>query len=67
MFITLLEIIDAGDLRTWLDLAGLTAVLGIFPDAANTVYYLVEGDVKNAAYSGMALVPIVGNGSTVTK
>ena len=43
--------------------AGLIPGLGIIPDAMDTVLYAAEGDMGNAALSGLAMVPILGQGS----
>ena len=43
--------------------AGLIPGLGIIPDALDTVLYAAEGDMGNAALSGLAMVPILGQGS----
>ena len=54
-------------LHTALDLAGLIPVLGAAPDAINAGIYIIEGDWINAGLSAAAMVPIFGEGVTVTK
>ena len=46
--------------HTALDAAGLAPGVGIVPDAANAALYLARGDLGNAAISGAAMVPVVG-------
>ena len=43
--------------------AGLLPGLGIIPDALDTALYISEGDMGNAALSGLAMIPILGQGS----
>ncbi|HKR65185.1 MAG TPA: hypothetical protein VJZ00_15750 [Thermoanaerobaculia bacterium] len=50
-----------------LDLAGLIPVLGAVPDAINAGVYSIEGDWTNAGLSAAAMVPIFGEGVTVSK
>lgn len=50
-----------------LDGAGLIPVLGVFPDAINTGIYLIKGDWEGAGFSAAAMIPIFGQGATVTK
>lgn len=53
--------------HTALDLAGLVPGLGEVADGANALWYLSEGDKKNAALSAAAMVPFVGWGATGAK
>lgn len=50
-----------------LDGAGLTPALGVFPDAVNAVYYLIEGDWVNAGISTLAMAPVFGQGAIAAK
>ena len=50
-----------------LDIAGLVPALGAIPDAINAGIYSIEGDWTNAGLSVAAMVPIFGEGVTVTK
>jgi Domain of unknown function (DUF4157) len=54
-------------LHTTLDLAGLVPALGAIPDALNAGIYSIEGDWVSAGISAAAIVPIVGEGATLTK
>lgn len=54
-------------LHSALDLAGLIPVLGAIPDGINAGIYSIEGDWVNAGLSAAAMVPIFGEGVTVTK
>lgn len=57
----------SGWIHIALDAAGLAPGLGVFPDAVNAVYYLIEGDWVNAGISAAAMVPVFGQGATATK
>ena len=59
---SVLEVLHAA-----LDAAGLFPALGIIPDAINATIYSIEGDWTNAGFSAAAMVPIFGQGATVTK
>jgi hypothetical protein len=50
-----------------LDVAGLVPYIGEAADGANALWYLAEGDKKNAALSAAAMVPFVGMGATGAK
>ncbi|WP_394833413.1 DUF4157 domain-containing protein [Pendulispora rubella] len=50
-----------------LDIAGLIPALGAIPDGINAGIYLIEGDWTNAGLSAAAMVPIFGEGVTLTK
>jgi len=50
-----------------LDVAGLIPGFGEAADGANALWYLAEGDKKNAALSVAAMVPFVGMGATGAK
>jgi hypothetical protein len=50
-----------------LDAAGLVTVLGIIPDGINAIIYAVEGDWANVGFSAAAMVPLFGEGATLTK
>lgn len=54
-------------LHTLLDVAGMIPVIGEAADGINALIYLAEGDYKNAAISGAAMIPIVGNAVTTAK
>lgn len=54
-------------LHTALDIAGLIPVLGAIPDALNAGIYAIEGDWVSAGISAVAIIPIFGEGVTVTK
>jgi hypothetical protein len=49
----------------WIDWAGFVPGLGAIPDVINGVWYLGEGNWTNAAISGGAAVPLVGDGAKV--
>ncbi|MBV9789708.1 MAG: WXG100 family type VII secretion target, partial [Chloroflexi bacterium] len=44
-----------------LDVAGFVPGLGAVPDLINAGIYAIEGDLGNAAMSGVAAVPIIGD------
>ena len=48
------------DMHLILDLAGMLPAAGAVFDGINATWYLAEGDYTNAALSGMALIPVVG-------
>ena len=48
------------DMHLILDLAGMMPAAGAVFDGINATWYLAEGDYTNAALSGMALIPVVG-------
>ena len=48
------------DMHLILDLAGMMPAVGAVFDGINATWYLAEGDYTNAALSGMALIPVVG-------
>ena len=50
-----------------LQAAGMIPALGIIPDAIDAGVYLIEGNWVNAGISGAAMVPIFGQGATVTR
>ncbi len=50
-----------------LDLAGLVPALGAIPDGINAGLYLIEGDWAGAGISAAAMIPIFGEGVTLTK
>lgn len=56
-----------GWIHTALDVAGLIPALGAIPDGINAGIYLIEGDWGSAGISAVAMVPIFGEGATVTK
>jgi len=47
-------------LHTGLDIVGFVPVVGDVANAANALIYLGQGDVKDAALSGVALIPVAG-------
>jgi hypothetical protein len=53
----------SGAVHTVLDLAGFIPGLGAIPDLINAGLYAVEGDMRNAALSGVAAVPLFGDGA----
>ena len=57
----------AGTFHTILDACGLVPVLGEACDGVSSVLYLTSGDLKNAALSAGAMVPIAGYGVIGTK
>ena len=50
-----------------LDAAGLVPALGIVPDGINAVIYAVEGDWTSSGISAAAMLPVFGQGATLTK
>lgn len=56
----------SGAVHTVLDVAGFIPGLGAVPDLINAGIYAAEGDWKNAALSGVAAVPLVGDGAKAT-
>jgi len=56
----------SGAIHTVLDLAGFIPGLGAIPDLINAGIYAAEGDWKNAAMSGVAAVPGLGDGAKAT-
>ena len=48
------------DMHLILDLAGMLPAAGAVFDGINATWYLAEGDYTNAALSGMALIPVIG-------
>lgn len=54
-------------LHTALDAAGLIPALGAVPDAVNAGIYAIEGDWVGAGVSAAAIVPIFGQGATLTR
>ena len=53
----------SGAVHTVLDLAGFIPGLGAIPDLINAGLYAVEGDMENAALSGVAAIPLFGDGA----
>ncbi len=53
----------SGAVHTVLDVAGFIPGLGAIPDLINAGLYAVEGDMQNAALSGVAAVPLFGDGA----
>jgi len=51
-----------GRVQTALDVIGLTPVVGIFADGANTVISIARGDWVGATLSAGAMIPIAGQG-----
>jgi hypothetical protein len=58
------ENLCSGVIHTTLDMCGTFFEVC---DGANAILYLISGDLKNAAYSTAALVPIAGMGATGIK
>lgn len=54
-------------LHTALDASGLIPALGAVPDAINAGIYAIEGDWVGAGVSAAAIVPIFGQGATLTR
>jgi hypothetical protein len=52
---------SAESAHTMLDAAGLVPVIGELADGANAVFYVLEGDLQNASFSAISMVPIVGD------
>ena len=50
-----------------LDGIGTIPVIGMFADAANTIWYAVEGDWVNASISAAAFVPVVGTSAACAR
>jgi len=50
-----------------LTLAGLIPVLGAIPDAIDAGLYVIEGNWVNAGISSAAMIPIFGEGATLTR
>ena len=44
-----------------LDAAGFIPVVGELADGTNVIIYVLEGDALNATFSGISLIPIVGD------
>lgn len=59
--------VTSGTVHTVLDLVGLVPALGEGADFVNGVFYLLEGDKSNAAFSFAAMVPFAGWVSTGAK
>jgi RHS repeat-associated protein len=64
--------LDIFTMHDLLDVLGFIPVIGDILDLGNGIYYLAEGDYTNAAFSGLALIPIAGDlvsksGKTVVK
>lgn len=55
------------ELHTTLDVLGLIPVGGNAFDGINTVYYIIEGNYVDAALSGAAMLPIIGEVSASGK
>ena len=47
--------------HVWFETIGLVPVLGEIADGANAVLYLIEGEYGDAAISGVAFWPFIGN------
>ncbi|MBP6324081.1 MAG: hypothetical protein KA322_03500 [Chitinophagales bacterium] len=56
-----------GVIHTALDMCGLIPVLGEVCDGTNSILYLSTGDLKNAALSAAAVIPIAGYGAVSAK
>jgi hypothetical protein len=54
-------------LHSALDVAGLIPALGAIPDGINAAIYAIEGDWVSAGISAAAMIPIFGEGVTITK
>ncbi|WP_298424362.1 polymorphic toxin-type HINT domain-containing protein [uncultured Kordia sp.] len=50
-----------------LDIVGMVPIAGELADGTNALFYYAEGDYENAAYSIVAVVPIVGEGGKIVK
>jgi hypothetical protein len=53
--------------HTALAVTGLIPALGVIPDAIDAGIYVIEGDWANAGISAAAMVPIFGQGATLTR
>jgi hypothetical protein len=51
----------SGAIHTVLDIAGFIPGLGAIPDLINAGIYAAEGDLKNAALSATAAIPVAGD------
>lgn len=47
--------------HTIMEVSGFVPVIGDFVDGIDAVTYVFEGDFRNAAYSGIAVVPVFGS------
>ena len=55
-------------IHTVLDFGGLAeGPIGTAADAANTILYAAEGDWTNAGISATAMIPLIGQGATLSK
>ncbi len=57
----------SASIHTVLDVAGMIPALGMIPDGINGIYYVLEGDWKNATVSALAFLPVVGDIGVVGK
>ncbi len=54
-------------IHTILDACGIIPVVGEVCDGTNALLYLAGGDIKNAALSGVAMIPLIGSSAVATK
>ena len=55
------------NLQTTLDVIGLIPVIGNVADGVNAAIHLARGNLKEAALSGLAMIPGYGQAATVVK
>ncbi len=54
--------------HTTLDFVGMVeGPIGMAADGANLILYVIEGDWPNAGISAIALIPVIGQGATLSK
>ncbi|WGG44162.1 cell wall-binding repeat-containing protein [Rossellomorea sp. DA94] len=61
------QVLKGMDVQDWLSAAGFFPVVGPIADGGNAVIYLFRGDPSNAIFSGIALIPFVGDGISATR
>jgi len=54
-------------LHSTLQAAGMIPALGVIPDAIDTSIYAIEGNWVNTGISAAAMIPIFGQGATLTR
>ena len=61
--------IQSLDGHDWLDLLGMVLPPGVRDsfDAINAIWYLMEGDLTNAAWSAAAFIPVIGGAAGASK
>lgn len=56
-----------GKVQLGLELAGLVPGLGVFPDLLNATIYLGTGNYKEAMWSGIGAIPLVGDSTSAIR